>query len=197
MFGEVVEEEGERMMMMEEEQEQQVVPDCRKRKLAELFVIYDADGTVAGELLYLVKKWFGRGHCAACVITHGPKREKPEFTDWKQRLGVVLHNIHRDEMDIDLYNATRRRPFPCVVGRADSGEYVYVMAPEELDKCDGQVDQFETRLVEKLGDVGFATETLREQQHRTVSSAFDLTHHQVSLKQDPCDSSPACLVPDE
>mmetsp|Transcript_15112 Transcript_15112/g.40521 ORF Transcript_15112/g.40521 Transcript_15112/m.40521 type:complete len:179 (-) Transcript_15112:240-776(-) len=177
---------------------QQVVPDfgtTSSRKLAEVFVIYDADGTVAGELLYIVKKWFGRGHCAACVITHGPKREKPEFTSWKEQLGVSLHNIHRDEMDIDLYNATRGRPFPCVVARDVDGEYVYVMTPEELEKCEGQVYRFEHHLVSKLSEAGFATEEVLE---RSASDPLAYKRRpSAALQSAQSPVSDACLVPEQ
>jgi len=69
--------------------------------LESLYIVYDADGTVPGEVFYLLRKWFGKRHCAACDITHGPKTVKPEWntlqtTGW---LGVNLFNIHRDEMD--------------------------------------------------------------------------------------------------
>mmetsp|Transcript_12805 Transcript_12805/g.34464 ORF Transcript_12805/g.34464 Transcript_12805/m.34464 type:complete len:174 (-) Transcript_12805:275-796(-) len=136
-----------------------------QRELVELFVIYDADGTVAGELVYLLGKWLlGRRQCAACSITHGPRREKPEFTDWKLSLGVPVSNIHRDEMHIELYNATRSRAFPCVVGRvsqhgpaaaadaptAAEDQYVYIMDPHELDLCDGDLALFQAMLERKL-----------------------------------------------
>ncbi|KAA8496117.1 hypothetical protein FVE85_2272 [Porphyridium purpureum] len=122
--------------------------------LTEVFVIYDADGTVAGELAYLVKKWFGKGHCAACDITHGPRREKPEWQDFKMGLGVPMKNIHRDEMDVDLYNATRGHLFPNVVGRFSDDSHMVLMDPNELDKCAGQVEIFEAMLKEKLALIG-------------------------------------------
>mmetsp|Transcript_37136 Transcript_37136/g.37809 ORF Transcript_37136/g.37809 Transcript_37136/m.37809 type:complete len:171 (-) Transcript_37136:36-548(-) len=129
--------------------------------LRELFVVYDADGTVAGELVYLFRKWFGRGHCGACDITHGPKREKPEWTSWKETLGLPVKNIHRDEMDIDLYNATKGLSFPCVVGRDISDEHVYVMGPEDLNWCEGDIDKFEMKLKQKLSDVGATIQTIQ------------------------------------
>jgi len=69
--------------------------------LKALYIVYDADGTVAGEMLYLLRKWLGKGHCAACDITHGPRKVKPEWTSLQRTgwLGVPLFNIHRDEME--------------------------------------------------------------------------------------------------
>eukprot|EP00183_Erythrolobus_madagascarensis_P005617 CAMPEP_0185845128 /NCGR_PEP_ID=MMETSP1354-20130828/1185_1 /TAXON_ID=708628 /ORGANISM="Erythrolobus madagascarensis, Strain CCMP3276" /LENGTH=235 /DNA_ID=CAMNT_0028545023 /DNA_START=78 /DNA_END=785 /DNA_ORIENTATION=- len=171
-----------------------------QRVLTELYVIYDADGTVAGELAYLVKKWLGRGHCGACSITHGPRREKPEFTHWKLSLDVPVSNIHRDEMHIELYDATRSRAFPCVVGRVSSGnvrengnggndnndavcwsvnenegdEYVYIMDPSELNSCDGDLVKFQHVLSKKMFGMNVAapaTSSTTTQQPATTCCA--------------------------
>lgn len=39
--------------------------------LQRLVGVYDADGTVLGELSYFVKARLGRAHCSLCDITHG------------------------------------------------------------------------------------------------------------------------------
>lgn len=107
-----------------------------------LHVIYDADGTLAGELLYMAKKALGLAHCAACDITHGPRREKPEFTALKTTTGwtVPLLNIHRDEMD-ETMQVCVNGILPCVVARTDAGDFLLVR-PNELDECAGSVDSF-------------------------------------------------------
>lgn len=107
-----------------------------------LHVIYDADGTLAGELLYMAKKALGLAHCAACDITHGPRREKPEFTALKTTTGwtVPLLNIHRDEMD-ETMRACVNGVLPCVVARTDAGDSLLVR-PNELEECAGSVDSF-------------------------------------------------------
>jgi len=123
-----------------------IQPQHSLQTLSEIFVIYDADGTVAGELVYLIRKWLGKGHCAACDITHGPKREKPEWKDLKATIGIPVRNIHRDEMDIELYNASKTFAFPNVIGRNSEGDHVLLMGPEELDECNGKVEVFNDRL---------------------------------------------------
>lgn len=107
-----------------------------------LYVIYDADGTLTGELVYLAKKMLRLAHCAACEITHGPRGEKPEFTALKSSTGwtVPLLNIHRDEMDETL-RACVRRTLPAVVARTDAGDCLLV-PPHQLAECAGSVDSF-------------------------------------------------------
>lgn len=108
--------------------------------LKALYVIYDADGTVVGEIMYALKKLLGISHCAACDITHGLRREKPEFTVLKQSYGwnVPLHNIHRDEMDGSM-TETVAMTLPCVVARTSDRDVV-LLGPGTLDECRGSVD---------------------------------------------------------
>eukprot|EP00187_Rhodella_violacea_P015552 CAMPEP_0184721374 /NCGR_PEP_ID=MMETSP0314-20130426/18151_1 /TAXON_ID=38298 /ORGANISM="Rhodella maculata, Strain CCMP 736" /LENGTH=162 /DNA_ID=CAMNT_0027185713 /DNA_START=120 /DNA_END=608 /DNA_ORIENTATION=+ len=125
------------------------------RALTELFIIYDADGTVFGEVAYLLKKRFFGGRCAACEITHGKHAEKPVFTSFKNAsLGAPIHNIHRDEMDPALWAAVRTAggALPAVVARsvgAEGGEgrLEVVMGPAELEMCEGDVGRFRVDLV--------------------------------------------------
>lgn len=111
-----------------------------------LYVIYDADGTRTGELIYMAKKLLGVAHCAACDITHGPRREKPEFTELKETWPVPVYNIHRDEMDSHMCAAVDN-VLPCVVARTQRAD-VRVMAPEQLESCAGDVVQFARRVTE-------------------------------------------------
>lgn len=107
-----------------------------------LYVIYNADSTLTGEILYLAKKALGFGHCAACDITHGPRGEKPEFSALKSTFGwtIPLLNIHRDQMDETL-RACVHRVLPAVVARTDAGDCLLV-DPHELAECAGSVDGF-------------------------------------------------------
>lgn len=107
-----------------------------------LYVIYNADGTLTGEFLYMAKKALGLAHCAACDITHGPRREKPEFTALKTTTGwtVPLINIHRDEMD-ETMDVCVNGILPCVVARTDNGDFLLVR-PQELEECASSVDSF-------------------------------------------------------
>ncbi len=64
----------------------------------QLVGIYDADGTLAGELRYALGKLTGRAKCALCDITHGwnPMGSR----QWKQACAaspVELVLVHRDE----------------------------------------------------------------------------------------------------
>jgi hypothetical protein len=115
----------------------------RPEPITALYVVYDADGTHIGELLYMIRKLLGIAHCAACDITHGPRTEKPEFTRLKAvGWNVPVHNIHRDEMDASLARAIGL-VLPAVAARTQSGRDVVLLGPRQLDDCGGSVETLE------------------------------------------------------
>ena len=59
--------------------------------------IYNADGTVLGEITYVLRKYTGRGHCELCDITHGTVRRKPGWDAACGRAGLDIELLHRDE----------------------------------------------------------------------------------------------------
>ncbi len=56
--------------------------------IVRLVGVYDADGTVRGELAYWVGARLGRRHCALCHITHGSVRQRPEWKACRAGLPV-------------------------------------------------------------------------------------------------------------
>ena len=58
--------------------------------------VYNADGTVFGELSYFVGKRLGRAHCALCDITHGLVRERPAWQECVAALPVPFEMFHRN-----------------------------------------------------------------------------------------------------
>ena len=59
--------------------------------------VYDADGTVRGELAYWVGARLGRTHCALCDITHGLVREQYEWKACRAGLPVLFDTYHRND----------------------------------------------------------------------------------------------------
>ncbi|GJQ09838.1 hypothetical protein GpartN1_g1629.t1 [Galdieria partita] len=138
--------------------EEETVQGLERRNISlkALYIVYDADGTVAGEVLYLLRKWFGKGHCAACDITHGNKKVKPEWTTLQTTgfLGVPLFNIHRDEMDSKL-RAVVNTTLPCVAGETDDSRYFLLLRPDDLESCLGELPKLQEKIIEALQNCGF------------------------------------------
>lgn len=96
--------------------------------------IYNADGTLLGELAYVVRKYIGRGHCELCDITHGTLRRKPEWDAACARSGLEIVLLHRDEASAEQLRAAG--PLPAVVADDGSG-WRLVAGPAELAACNG------------------------------------------------------------
>ncbi len=112
--------------------------------------VYDADGTLRGELSYWVGARLGRRHCSLCDITHGSIRRRPEWTACTEALAVPFATYHRNDQP-DAVRAAAGGEAPVVVAdvtTAASGvtEHVVLLGPDELDACDASID----RLVEAI-----------------------------------------------
>jgi hypothetical protein len=97
--------------------------------------VYNARGTVAGELAYLFGKLSGRTHCGLCDITHGLRlHERKEWRVQRARLPVPFEAVHLDERSVEVGRACPQAP--CVVAHTDDG-LVQLLAPAEIDACVG------------------------------------------------------------
>jgi hypothetical protein len=117
-------------------------------KYHELVGVYHAEGSLFGELRYVVGKWLGHAHCALCDITHGRVRKKHVFVELESRLPLPLRLVHLDEREPAVMELTEGRT-PCVVGRGADGWHVLLDAPT-LEACEKDVGAFEDALMATL-----------------------------------------------
>ena len=76
-----------------------------QESLPKIYFIYNASGTLAGELNYLYGKYFLDEHCELCDITHSTVSAKPEWKEWIGSLkceNYVLHTNEAKAMNIDV-----------------------------------------------------------------------------------------------
>lgn len=111
----------------------------------ELIGVYDADGTVFGEVRYWLGARLGTRHCALCDITHGTVRERADWRRCRDELPAPFVTYHRDEQPLDVRSAAAGAA-PAVLCRTEGGIQV-LLGPEELETCGGSPEA----LVEHLG----------------------------------------------
>lgn len=107
------------------------------RPIRRLVGVYNANGTVRGELGYFIGARLGRAHCALCDITHGLVRERPAWESCRAGLPVPFDTYHRDDQPSALRHAYDTPPV--VVAELDAG-FVVLLGPKELAECHGSVD---------------------------------------------------------
>jgi hypothetical protein len=113
-------------------------PDARPtQRIVRLVGVYDADGTIRGELAYWVGARLGRRHCSLCEITHGSVRQRPEWKACKASLPVPFDTYHRNDQP-DTIRAVAGGQAPVVVAETTSGRVV-LLGPADLEICDGSI----------------------------------------------------------
>lgn len=113
-----------------------------------LTFVYDADGTLTGELRY----WFGTlvgavEHCSLCDITHSRWRKRPDFRQCAERIGIPITYLHRDDLDAAARDSVG--PLPAVVGHRGD-DTVVLLGPDDLAALGGDVSSFELELRDRL-----------------------------------------------
>ena len=101
------------------------------RNIVRLVGVYDAVGTVRGELAY----WFGKRLGPA----HGNVRERRDWQQCRGRLPVPFDTYHRDDQPAAVRLATGDRA-PAVLAETDKGLAVLV-GPEDLEGCGGSPER--------------------------------------------------------
>lgn len=113
-----------------------------------LYAIYDADGSILGELRYVKNKCMGNAECALCDLTHGwnPMGKSA----WRHRNGVAasLTWLHRDELPQHALRQLSGR-LPCIAVDRDGG-FDILISREALKGCEGDFTVFEHLLEQKV-----------------------------------------------
>jgi hypothetical protein len=107
--------------------------------ISRLVGVYDADGTVVGELSYALRARLGGAHCALCDITHGRLRERADWRDRRDRLPVPFVTFHRDDQPAHVRSAAGTPPV--VVGETTDGAVVVLADRQDLEACAGSPER--------------------------------------------------------
>jgi hypothetical protein len=123
-------------------------------QVVRLVGVYDAEGTLRGELRYWVGARLGRAHCALCDITHGSIRERSDWKECRSGLPVAFDTYHRDDQP-DAVRDAAEGTTPVVLAETAVG-YVVLLGPGELERCAGSVVDFAAALDRALRSAGLS-----------------------------------------
>jgi len=118
-------------------------------RVRRLIGVYDADGTVLGELSYAVGRVLGQTHCSLCDITHGAFRGRPEWKASRSSLGVPFDTYHRNDQPDAVRKATGGTT-PVVVAEMTSGEILGLLGEAELAACGASPPRLMTAITDAL-----------------------------------------------
>jgi hypothetical protein len=115
-------------------------------QVEEFIGVYDADGTIVGEVSYWIGARLGRTHCSLCELTHGLFTVKREWRECSLALGVPFTTWHRNDAPAEVL-AVAAGSYPVVLARDASGLRV-VLDAAELETFGGDTTRFVDRLRE-------------------------------------------------
>lgn len=121
-----------------------------ERPVTSLIGVYDADGTLAGEVRYWIGAHLtGTAHCALCEITHGLLREKARWREAVARLPVPFEAVHLDERSPEVEEASEGMT-PCVLAVRADGSVESLLGPGDLEAMGGDPTRLAAALSEGL-----------------------------------------------
>lgn len=123
-------------------------------RVSRLIGVYDADGSLRGELSYWVGARLGRAHCSLCDITHGLVRERADWRTCRDGLAVRFDTYHRDDQPEQVRRATGGA-VPVVVAETDDG-MVVLLGSADLEACEGSGDLLVTAIENAVVRSGLA-----------------------------------------
>jgi hypothetical protein len=113
-------------------------------RIRRLVGVYNAEGTLRGELTYWVGARLGRAHCALCDITHGSVRERTDWKTCRAGLPVPFDTYHLNDQP-DTIRAAISDQAPVVIAETDQGLFT-LLGPAALEGCDSSTERFNAAL---------------------------------------------------
>lgn len=110
--------------------------------------VYDADGTLLGEITYWVGARLRVRHCSLCDVTHGLFRRRREWDQESRRIHLPFTTYHRNDAPADVLAACGRA-LPAVVRRT-GGVVTTLLGPDEIAECGSSASMLVDRILLRL-----------------------------------------------
>ena len=117
-----------------------------------LIGVYDADGTLRGEVAYWISARLGRRHCSLCDITHGTFTEKSTWRRCRSSLPVPFDTYHRDDQPDDVRRASGDTA-PVVVAKTSEG-FVLLLDDARISSVDSDPSRLVALISEAVEAAG-------------------------------------------
>lgn len=120
-------------------------------RVVRLHGVYDATGTIVGEIAYFLRRTFMNQHCSLCDITHSTFSRRSTWDSCVAELGFEFHLHHRNDAPASVL-ATSGYAAPCVIGEYEDGSLKLLLNSYELASCKNSPEQLMKIITEILND---------------------------------------------
>ena len=121
-------------------------------RVRRLIGVYNAEGSLRGELAYVVGSRFGRAHCALCDITHGALRQRASWKECRASLPVPFVTYHLDDQPEEVRDAIAGQA-PAVVAETNLSLTV-LLGPDQLERCESSPAALRAELEQAIAEKG-------------------------------------------
>lgn len=121
-------------------------------RIIRLIGVYDAEGTIRGEVAYWIGARLGRRHCSLCDVTHGTFTEKSAWKRCRSAFTVPFDTFHRNDQPDSVRRASGDRN-PVVVAETDTG-VVVLLSASRIETANGDPDRLVELIESAAADAG-------------------------------------------
>ncbi len=107
---------------------------------AKIYCIYNAEGSIFGEIRYLYNKYIKDIKCSMCDITHNSFSEKIDWGKKCREFPFKIECLNLDELPSDIKNIVKNNA-PCGVAQTKSVNEI-IIKNKELTSMNGDVNSF-------------------------------------------------------
>ena len=120
-------------------------------QVVRLHGVYDASGTILGEVSYFLRRALFNQHCALCDITHSTFTRRRSWDVCVDGLGIDFQLHHRNDAPSSVTDATGYAA-PCVISETENGTFTLLVNSNELNSCGHSPEQLMNLIFAKITD---------------------------------------------
>ena len=120
-------------------------------RVVRLHGVYDASGTMLGEVSYFLRRALFNQHCALCDITHSTFTRRRSWDVCVDGLGIDFQLHHRNDAPSSVTSAAGYAA-PCVISETENGTFTLLVNSNELNSCGHSPEQLMNLIFAKITD---------------------------------------------
>ena len=120
-------------------------------QVVRLHGVYDASGTILGEVSYFLRRALFNQHCALCDITHSTFTRRRSWDVCVDGLGIEFQLHHRNDAPSSVTDTTGYSA-PCVVSETENGTFTVLVNSDELARCKNSPELLMKLIISSLDD---------------------------------------------